>query len=68
MNLTLIAGARPNFMKIAPIIHAIQKAQKKGYTILHRLVHTGQYYDQTMSGTYFKELNIPESASNLGYA
>ncbi|MDD2635909.1 MAG: hypothetical protein PHW82_10460 [Bacteroidales bacterium] len=68
MNITLIAGARPNFMKIAPFIRAIQKVQKTGSTIHYPLVHTGQYYDQTMSGTYFKELNIPESASNLGYA
>ena len=66
MKLTLIAGARPNFMKIAPIIHAIQKSQKTGNNINYRLVHTGQHYDQKMSDTFFKELNIPEPNANLG--
>lgn len=65
MNLTLIAGARPNFMKIAPIIHAIQKAQKSGKNIHYRLVHTGQHYDEKMSETFFRELNIPEPDVNL---
>ncbi len=66
MNLTLIAGARPNFMKIAPIIHAIKNAQQAGKKIEYRLVHTGQHYDQKMSETFFKELNIPEPDVNLG--
>jgi len=66
MNLTLIAGARPNFMKIAPIIHAIQKAQQKGINIHYRLVHTGQHYDVNMSDTFFEELDIPRPDINLG--
>lgn len=66
MKLTLIAGARPNFMKIAPIIHAIQKEQAVGADISYRLVHTGQHYDEKMSNTFFKELNIPEPDINLG--
>lgn len=73
MTLTLIAGERPNFMKIAPIIHAIKKAQQTGKNlpaeesgITYRLVHTGQHYDQKMSDTFFKELNIPEPDVNLG--
>jgi len=66
MKLTLIAGARPNFMKIAPIIHAIKNAQQVGKKIEYRLVHTGQHYDQKMSDTFFKELKIPESDVNLG--
>ncbi len=66
MNLTLIAGARPNFMKIAPIIHAIKKAQQNGRNIQYRLVHTGQHYDQKMSDTFFTELNIPAPDVNLG--
>ncbi len=66
MNLTLIAGARPNFMKIAPIIHAIKAAQHSGKNIHYRLVHTGQHYDQKMSDTFFTELNIPEPDVNLG--
>lgn len=66
MQITLIAGARPNFMKIAPIIHAIQTAQKDGNNIEYRLVHTGQHYDQKMSDTFFNELNIPQPDLNLG--
>lgn len=66
MKLTLIAGARPNFMKIAPIIHAIHKAQALGNAIHYRLVHTGQHYDKAMSETFFEELNIPEPDANLG--
>lgn len=66
MKITIIAGARPNFMKIAPIIHAIKKAQNEGNIIHFRIVHTGQHYDQKMSDTFFKELNIPEPDVNLG--
>lgn len=66
MNITLIAGARPNFMKIAPIIHAIQKAKDEGNDINYRLIHTGQHYDQKMSQTFFDELNIPKPDVNLG--
>ena len=66
MKLSLIAGARPNFIKIAPIIHAIKLQQEKGINIEYRLVHTGQHYDQRMSDTFFKELNIPEPDTNLG--
>ncbi len=66
MRLTIIAGARPNFMKIAPIIHAIEKFNVDGKRIAYRLVHTGQHYDKNMSGTFFEELNIPEPDVNLG--
>ena len=64
MKITLIAGARPNFIKIAPIIKAIQN--KNDTSLRFRLVHTGQHYDQQMSGTFFKELAIPEPDVNLG--
>lgn len=63
-KITIIAGARPNFMKIAPIIHAINavgETSKIGY----RLVHTGQHFDEKMSHTFFKQLNIPEPDINL---
>lgn len=65
MKITIIAGARPNFMKIAPIIHAIHKAQINGETIQFRLVHTGQHYDKMMSGDFFEQLDIPEPDVNL---
>lgn len=65
-QISIIAGARPNFMKIAPIIHAIQKVQSNGKEFTYRLVHTGQHYDQKMSDTFFEELNIPKPDINLG--
>jgi len=65
MKVDLIAGARPNFMKIAPIIDAITRAQKEGKSITFRLVHTGQHYDNNMSGSFFRELGIPEPDINL---
>ena len=66
MLITLIAGARPNFMKIAPLIKAIQKASTEGHDIDYRLVHTGQHYDKNMSDTFFEELGIPMPHVNLG--
>ncbi len=66
MHITLIAGARPNFMKIAALIHAIQAAQKQGKNVQFRLVHTGQHYDKNMSDTFFEELGIPAPDVNLG--
>lgn len=65
MNLTIIAGARPNFMKIAPIVHQINKKKNEGFNIDFRLIHTGQHYDRKLSGTFFEELNIPEPNANL---
>jgi UDP-N-acetylglucosamine 2-epimerase (non-hydrolysing) len=65
MKIDLIAGARPNFMKIAPIIEAISKAQKEGKNISFRLIHTGQHYDRNMSGSFFEELGLPEPDINL---
>lgn len=64
-KITIIAGARPNFMKIAPIIHAVQAAQDKGESLAYRLVHTGQHYDKNMSGSFFEQLGIPEPHVNL---
>lgn len=66
MKIILIAGARPNFIKIAPIINAIKNAQYEGHSIEYRLVHTGQHYDHNMSQTFFEELDIPRPHMNLG--
>ena len=66
MKIDLIAGARPNFMKIAPIIDAIRKAQKDGGDINFRLIHTGQHYDKNMSDSFFEQLGIPQPDVNLG--
>ncbi|MNK00939.1 UDP-2,3-diacetamido-2,3-dideoxy-D-glucuronate 2-epimerase [compost metagenome] len=65
MKLTIVAGARPNFMKIAPIIQEIEHRKVQDIDIDYRLVHTGQHYDEKMSGSFFKELNIPEPDVNL---
>ncbi len=61
----IIAGARPNFMKIAPIIRAIQARQAAGSRLRYRLVHTGQHYDERMSGDFFTQLGIPQPDANL---
>lgn len=66
MHIILIAGARPNFMKIAALIRAIRQAEDAGRDIHYRLVHTGQHYDQNMSDTFFEELGIPHPDVNLG--
>jgi len=62
MKIDIIAGARPNFMKIAPIIKELEKV--KG-SIQYRLIHTGQHYDEKMSGSFFKQLGIPQPHINL---
>lgn len=69
MKITLIAGARPNFMKIAPLIKAIEQFNEQKVEsgkIAYRLVHTGQHYDKNMSDTFFEELGIPAPDTNLG--
>lgn len=65
MKLTIVAGARPNFMKIAPIIHEIEKTNKEKTIFEYRLVHTGQHYDKNMSKSFFDELQIPVPHINL---
>ena len=64
-RIDLIAGARPNFMKIAPIIDALKAAEARGGSLQFRLIHTGQHYDRAMSGSFFEELGIPEPDINL---
>ena len=65
MLIDIIAGARPNFMKIAPIINSIAPLQKMGVNIEYRLVHTGQHYDEKLSSIFFKQLGIPKPDVNL---
>lgn len=62
----LIAGARPNFMKIAPIVAALRAAEARGGPLRYRLIHTGQHYDRAMSGEFFEQLGLPEPDLNLG--
>lgn len=65
MLIDIIAGARPNFVKIAPIIKEIDRRILEGSRLRYRLVHTGQHYDQRMSGDFFQQLGIPSPDINL---
>ncbi|HIE30292.1 TPA: UDP-N-acetylglucosamine 2-epimerase (non-hydrolyzing), partial [Candidatus Poribacteria bacterium] len=62
MKIACVVGARPNFMKIAPILEAMKPYPK----LQPLLVHTGQHYDYEMSGVFFEDLNIPEPDIHLG--
>lgn len=67
MKIISVVGARPNFIKIAPFIRAIEQYNQDNPTnkILHILLHTGQHYDDRMSKAFFDSLNIPEPDINL---
>lgn len=78
LKLLLVAGARPNFIKVAPLIHAIRRHnsqagsqfstrnyQLSSSLLNYRLVHTGQHYDEKMSNVFFRELGIPAPDVNL---
>lgn len=77
MKILTVVGARPNFMKAAPIIAAINghnqrvlsdtadRAERQAGTIRHILVHTGQHYDELMSGTFFSDLSLPKPDIHL---
>jgi len=62
MKLFLVAGARPNFMKIAPIVRELRAKsnEQRAKDISWKIVHTGQHYDYEMSQSFFDELEIPE--------
>ena len=62
INIHLIAAARPNFMKIAPLYHALKKAAWAE----PQVVHTGQHYDLNMSDVFFQDLALPEPDIHLG--
>jgi len=70
LKLLIVAGARPNFMKVAPLIKCIRSygvnGQQNGAAFEYRLVHTGQHYDEKMSDVFFGELGIPAPDYNLG--
>ncbi len=69
MKIISVVGARPNFMKIAPFIKAIEEYNQLHLNekpIEHLLVHTGQHYDDRMSKSFFESLGIPEADINLG--
>ena len=61
MRIVSVVGARPNFVKLAPVVRALAARAN----VEHIVVHTGQHYDPTMSGDFFKELEIPPPQYNL---
>ncbi len=65
MLIDIIAGARPNFVKIAPIVAAIRRRAASGTDIGYRLIHTGQHYDRRLSESFFEQLGIPKPDHNL---
>jgi UDP-N-acetylglucosamine 2-epimerase (non-hydrolysing) len=81
IRLLSVVGARPNFMKIAPILDELKKAKlkkdglkkdegkkdelKKSPAIEHCLVHSGQHYDELLSGNFFTDLGLPRPDVNL---
>lgn len=70
MKILSVVGARPNFMKIAPLVHAINRyneGRERGPGLIdHMLVHTGQHYDERMSAAFFDGLDIPRPDVDLG--
>jgi UDP-N-acetylglucosamine 2-epimerase (non-hydrolysing) len=62
MLIYLVAGARPNFMKIAPIVRALQAQQALSF----KIIHTGQHYDREMNDVFFEELGIPQPDVFMG--
>jgi UDP-GlcNAc3NAcA epimerase len=65
MKLLSVVGARPQFVKIAPIAQAIAR-RVLGVDVDHRIVHTGQHYDAKLSDVFFSELELPKATVNLG--
>ena len=62
LKVDLIAAARPNFMKIAPLFHALSRES----WCRPRIVHTGQHYDPNMSDAFFRDLQLPDPQLHLG--
>jgi UDP-N-acetylglucosamine 2-epimerase (non-hydrolysing) len=65
MKILAVAGARPNFAKIAPILRAVQRARAEGADIECRLTDTGQHYHDALSAWFFRDLQIPQPERTL---
>ncbi|MBI5418502.1 MAG: UDP-N-acetylglucosamine 2-epimerase (non-hydrolyzing) [Deltaproteobacteria bacterium] len=67
--IAIVAGARPNFMKVAPVVHALhagrEAARSAGIDLRVSIVHTGQHYDENMSDIFFRDLRIPKPDRHL---
>ena len=66
-RILIVAGARPNFIKIAPLMWHLRPVEGPAAEVLAEvlLVHTGQHYDEAMSGVFFHQLGIPQPDVNL---
>ena len=62
MHILHVVGARPNLMKVAPVLSALRQSPR----IKQSLIHTGQHYDSNMSDVFFQQLEIPAPDVNLG--
>jgi UDP-N-acetylglucosamine 2-epimerase (non-hydrolysing) len=65
MKILVVAGARPNFMKVAPLVEALKGSQAAGRNLEVLLVHTGQHYDEQMSRAFFTDLGLPRPDVDL---
>jgi UDP-N-acetylglucosamine 2-epimerase (non-hydrolysing) len=63
LKVIIVAGARPNFMKVAPIVSAMKRRSNEFHPVL---IHTGQHYDAAMSDAFFRDLEMPEPDVDLG--
>lgn len=63
LPIALVAGTRPNFVKIAPLVRAFERLPQR---LDYRLIHTGQHFDHDMNGVFFEELDIPPPSASLG--
>lgn len=66
MNICIVAGARPNFMKVAPIVHSIEKAKEQGRDLNYQLVYAGREDDPTLEGSLFNDLQLARPQVFLG--
>ena len=66
MKITIVSGARPNFMKIAPICRAIDAARESGKDITYRIVYTGPEADNSLEASLFSDLNMRKPDACLG--
>lgn len=65
MKIILVAGARPNFMKVAPLVEALKAARNNHQGLEFKMVHTGQHYDEQMSKIFFDDLGLPRPDIDL---
>ena len=66
LNICIVTGARPNFVKVAPIIRAIVRAKEQGRELSYKLVYAGAEKDSTLEPSLFEDLQMPRPDVFLG--